>query len=66
MFELLSTGAPNDITPFYFLRITNSSQASFVPAGRAVNVTAWLQDVGNTRAAGITYQVNGALRPRWP
>jgi PKD domain-containing protein len=59
VFELLSTGAPNDLTPFYFLTISNSSRAGFVSTAGALNVTTVLQDLGNVRYAGVTYQVNG-------
>jgi len=59
VFELLSTGAPNDLTPFYFYTIANDSRAGFVGPGGAINVTTHLQDLGNVGYAGVSYRVNG-------
>jgi hypothetical protein len=58
IFELLSTGAPNDLTPFYFGSITNNSRAGFVAPSSTITVSTNLQDLGNVRSAGVTYRVN--------
>ncbi len=60
IFELLSTAAPNDLTPFYFSSIANDSRAGFVASGGTITVTTHLQDLGNVRYAGVAYRVNAA------
>ncbi len=57
--ELLSSGNLHDLVPFYFYRTTNDSREGFVGPGAAVNVTAWIQDLGAIASAYLNYQVNG-------
>lgn len=56
--ELLSTASLHDLIPFYFYRTTNDSREGFVDRGRALNVTAWVQDLGSITSVSLTYEVN--------
>jgi hypothetical protein len=56
--ELLTTGAPNDIIPFFFYAVTNSSRGGFIPPSTGLTVATHLQDLGSIASASVTYQVN--------
>ena len=58
-FELLSTANLHDIVPLYFYQTTNDSRDGFIDRGRALNVTAWVQDLGTISSVYLNYQVNG-------
>lgn len=64
--ELLSTGNPNDIVPFYFFRTSNDSREGFLAPGHGLNVTAWVQDLGSITSVSLNYRINGGTAASLP